>query len=207
MSWDSNNLACILIFPPWQRKGLGALLMGASYEISRREEILGGPEKPISDLGRKGYKRYWAGEIARWLLSIELDTKNPENEVLVDLNDCCKATWILPEDCLPVLRDMGVVEEAGMGPSKPEEKLVNDTEAEESKHEGTRTSPAADGVNKDVVTVVKTVPRVRIDKQAVRRYVAENRISLERVCDPAGFEEGYAIKAPVVSEDEVEDEE
>ncbi|EKJ76739.1 hypothetical protein NXS19_009834 [Fusarium pseudograminearum] len=207
MSWDSNNLACILIFPPWQRKGLGALLMGASYEISRREEILGGPEKPISDLGRKGYKRYWAGEIARWLLSIELDTKNPENEVLVDLNDCCKATWILPEDCLPVLRDMGVVEEAGMGPSKPEEKLVNDTEADESKQDGTRTSPAADGVNKDVVTVVKTVPRVRIDKQAVRRYVAENRISLERVCDPAGFEEGYAIKAPAISEDEVEDEE
>jgi GNAT superfamily N-acetyltransferase len=207
MSWDSNNLACILIFPPWQRKGLGALLMGASYEISRREGILGGPEKPISDLGRKGYKRYWAGEIARWLLSIELDTKHPENEVLVDLNDCSKATWILPEDCLSVLRDMGVVEEAGLGPSKPEEKPVNDTDAEESKHEGTRNSPAADGVNKDVVTVVKTVPRVRIDKQAVRRYVAENRISLERMCDPAGFEEGYAIKAPAVAEDEVEEEE
>ncbi|RGP62491.1 histone acetyltransferase [Fusarium sporotrichioides] len=207
MSWDSNNLACILIFPPWQRKGLGALLMGASYEISRREGILGGPEKPISDLGRKGYKRYWAGEIARWLLNIELDTKSPENEVLVDLNDCSKATWILPEDCLLVLRDMGIVEEAGMGPSKPEEKPVNDTEAEESKHEGARTSPAADGVNKDMVTVVKTVPRVRIDKQAVRRYVAENRISLERVCDPAGFEEGYAIKAPAVEEDVVEEEE
>jgi hypothetical protein len=207
MSWDSNNLACILIFPPWQRKGLGALLMGASYEISRREGILGGPEKPISDLGRKGYKRYWAGEIARWLLNIELDTRSPENEVLVDLNDCSKATWILPEDCLPVLRDMGVVEEAGMGPGKPEEKLVNDAEAEEGKHEGARTSPAGDVADKGVVTVVKTVPRVRIDKQAVRRYVAENRISLERVCDAAGFEEGYAIKVPAVVEEEEEEEE
>ncbi|PHH75338.1 hypothetical protein CDD80_2469 [Ophiocordyceps camponoti-rufipedis] len=65
LSWDSNNLACILIFPPWQRKGLGALLMGLSYELSRREGTVGGPEKPISDLGRRGYRRFWAGEVAR----------------------------------------------------------------------------------------------------------------------------------------------
>ena len=68
MSWDNNNLACILIFPPWQKKSLGTLLMGVSYAISRREKVLGGPEKPISELGRKGYKRFWAAEIARWLL-------------------------------------------------------------------------------------------------------------------------------------------
>ncbi|KAL5602942.1 hypothetical protein FOBRF1_010475 [Fusarium oxysporum] len=207
MSWDNNNLACILIFPPWQRKGLGALLMGASYEISRREGILGGPEKPISDLGKKGYKRYWAGEIARWLLTINMDSRTPQNEVLVDLSDCSKATWILPEDCLQVLRDMGVVEEAGLGPSKPEEKPVAEAEAEAEEKKGeetTRTSPTADGgVKEETVPVVKTVPRVRMDKQAVRRYVAENRISLERMCDPAGFVEGYAIKAPEVVEEEV----
>ncbi|KAM0192052.1 hypothetical protein ACHAPQ_002795 [Fusarium lateritium] len=209
MSWDNNNLACILVFPPWQRKGLGALLMGASYEISRREGILGGPEKPISDLGKKGYKRYWAGEIARWLLGIDMDAKSAENEVLVDLNDCSNATWILPEDCLQVLRDMGIVQELGLGPSKPEEKPVTETETEEKKgEETTRTSPATDGVaREDVITVVKMVPRVRVDKQAVRRYVAENRISLEHMCDPAGFVEGYAIKAPETGEEEEEEEE
>jgi histone acetyltransferase HTATIP len=50
MSWDNNNLACILVFPPWQKQGLGQLLMGASYEMSRREERLGGPEKRKSVL-------------------------------------------------------------------------------------------------------------------------------------------------------------
>lgn len=45
MSWDNNNLACILVFPPWQKQGLGQLLMGASYEMSKREDRLGGPEK------------------------------------------------------------------------------------------------------------------------------------------------------------------
>jgi hypothetical protein len=121
MSWDNNNLACILVFPPWQRKGLGSLLMGVSYEISRREGLLGGPEKPISDLGKKGYKRFWAGEIARWLLSLNVrgrDTSAPSagGETVVDIEGCSQATWIAPEDCLLVLREMGVAEDAGRGP-------------------------------------------------------------------------------------------
>jgi hypothetical protein len=45
MSWDNNNLACILVFPPWQRRGLGKILMGVSYELSRRDGRMGGPEK------------------------------------------------------------------------------------------------------------------------------------------------------------------
>lgn len=45
MSWDNNNLACILVFPPWQRKGMGKILMGVSYELSKREGRVGGPEK------------------------------------------------------------------------------------------------------------------------------------------------------------------
>lgn len=48
MSWDNNNLACILVFPPWQRKGLGQILMGVSYELSKKEGRLGGPEKRAS---------------------------------------------------------------------------------------------------------------------------------------------------------------
>ena len=114
MSWDSNNLACILIFPPWQRKGLGSILMGVSYEISRREEIMGGPEKPISDLGKKGYKRYWGVEIARWLLGVK-ETDKKKGRGMVDVEMISRETWIQVEDCLGVLKDMGVLEKAGKG--------------------------------------------------------------------------------------------
>ncbi|PHH67933.1 hypothetical protein CDD83_6343 [Cordyceps sp. RAO-2017] len=117
MSWDNNNLACILVFPPWQRKGLGALLMGASYEMSRREGIMGGPEKPISDLGKRGYRRFWSGEIARWLLALEVGGGAAAAETVVDVDDVSRGTWISPDDCLAVLRDMGVAEEAGLGPA------------------------------------------------------------------------------------------
>lgn len=177
MSWDNNNLACILIFPPWQRKGLGALLMGVSYEISRREGVMGGPEKPISDLGKKGYKRFWGGEVARWLLSLEPSSGGEGGkETVVDVEACSRATWITAEDCLVVLREMGAVEDAGMG---VDPRRVRDVvEGEE-----------------EVVEEVKEVHRVRVDKEAVRRWVAANRISLERTCDPGGFVEGYAMKA------------
>jgi histone acetyltransferase HTATIP len=45
MSWDSNNLACICVFPPWQKQGWGQVLMAASYELGRCEGRMGGPEK------------------------------------------------------------------------------------------------------------------------------------------------------------------
>ncbi|CAG9957212.1 unnamed protein product [Clonostachys rosea f. rosea IK726] len=195
LSWDNNNLACILVFPPWQRKGLGALLMGASYEISRREGLLGGPEKPISDLGKKGYMRFWAGEIARWLLSLKVD-QGPDHdggprETIVDIKECSEATWIAPDDCLFVLRDMGIVEDAGVGPGKPEKTAADEAGEEGEEKQSDQHNGQGSAAEKPEV---KLVPRVRVDKAAVRRYVATHRLSLEKVCDPDGFVEGYAMK-------------
>lgn len=195
LSWDNNNLACILVFPPWQRKGLGALLMGISYEISRREGMLGGPEKPISDLGKKGYKRFWAGEIAAWLLNI--DTSG-EDEVVIDVDECSKATWIVPEDCLMILREMGIVEEAGVGPPQKKRRKYEDASTLE---DGEVQKEAVGQSEKD--EEVKDVPRVRISKEAVWAWVQANRISLEKACDPEGFVEGYAIKETGVEEEDL----
>ncbi|POR32356.1 Histone acetyltransferase [Tolypocladium paradoxum] len=206
MSWDNNNLACILVFPPWQRKGLGALLMGASYEISRREGILGGPEKPISDLGKKGYKRFWSGEIARWLLGLDVSQQGAGLETIVDVSDVSRGTWISPDDCLAVLRDMGVVEDAGIGPGKPGKMEDGDDDGEAEAEDGggadgsqdtsqKRDTPAKSEEKKPVV--VQQVHRVRLDKEAVRRFLATHRISLERACDAYGFVEDYPTRPAV----------
>jgi hypothetical protein len=211
MSWDNNNLACILVFPPWQRKGLGSLLMGVSYEISRREGLLGGPEKPISDLGKRGYKRFWAGEIARWLLSLgpssssssfsegqSQGSEEGKGETVVDIETCSQATWIAPEDCLLVLREMGVAEDAGTGP--PPAPSLSAVKAQYESKAAAAAVTAEE--NSGSPPPDKMVPRVRISQAAVRAWVAANNISLERACDPEGFVEGYAMKAAEGEEEE-----
>ena len=84
-------MSCLLCLPPYQRKGYGKLLIQFSkyhkilgmsftfsflgYELSKIENVVGGPEKPVSDLGHKAYLSYWT-----WALLNVLKEK-PEIEI------------------------------------------------------------------------------------------------------------------------------
>ncbi|KAK5743858.1 SAS complex subunit [Elasticomyces elasticus] len=103
MSWDNNNVACILVFPPWQRRGLGQILIAASYELGRREGRFGGPERPLSTLGRKGYISFWCAEVYRHLLRAPLKRT-------VTVKDISEATYIMQEDIVAALKEMDVLE-------------------------------------------------------------------------------------------------
>ena len=103
MSWDNNNLACILVFPPWQRKGLGKILMGVSYELSKREGRIGGPEKPLSELGRKSYLRFWQARVG----SEVLRTRNKSSLEVKELAGRCS---MVVDDVVAALKEMGVCE-------------------------------------------------------------------------------------------------
>ncbi|KXT17800.1 hypothetical protein AC579_5320 [Pseudocercospora musae] len=103
MSWDNNNLACILVFPPYQRRGLGQILIGASYVLGRKEGRFGGPERPLSVPGKKGYVSYWSAEIARCLLS-------QPNKKTLSIKEISELTWIMPEDVVVALKEMDVLE-------------------------------------------------------------------------------------------------
>jgi histone acetyltransferase MYST1 len=61
------NLACILTFPSVQRRGFGRFLINFSYELSKKEEKIGSPEKPLSDLGAVSYKSYWVSRILKFI--------------------------------------------------------------------------------------------------------------------------------------------
>ncbi|KAB8228346.1 putative histone acetyltransferase (MysT1) [Aspergillus alliaceus] len=146
LSWDANNLACILIFPPYQRKQLGKLLMGVSYKISDWEKdsgLIGGPEKPLSEMGRKSYSRFWEERIARYLLLHTSDTEDSEysspqkqepskasckrqpHEV-VTVQEIGLATGMLTEDVITALKGMGIVE-----PTTPSKKRKSNQETGE----------------------------------------------------------------------------
>jgi histone acetyltransferase MYST1 len=97
------NLACILTFPCHQRKGYGRFLIDFSYELSKKEEKVGSPEKPISDLGQQAYKPYWTSKIIDFLLN------HNTNESSISIMEISKCTSIMAEDIIYTLNLLGLL--------------------------------------------------------------------------------------------------
>lgn len=76
--------------------------MGVSYELSRRENRIGGPEKPLSDLGRKGYMQFWQATVARTVLGLR-------SKSTLSVQEVAERCWVLPEDVVGALKEMGVL--------------------------------------------------------------------------------------------------
>ncbi|KAJ2162288.1 K(lysine) acetyltransferase [Coemansia sp. RSA 552] len=68
VSLDRNNLACILVLPPFRGQSYGQLLIELSYELSRVGGVTGGPEQPLSSQGFHSYRSYWRRAIVQALL-------------------------------------------------------------------------------------------------------------------------------------------
>eukprot|EP01041_Mallomonas_annulata_P003804 gene3804-7569_t len=99
-SQENYNLACILTFPPYQRKGYGKFLISVSYELTKRENTTGSPEKPLSDLGKISYRSYWAYAILRFLET------NSEN---ITIQEMARQTGIRAEDILSTLHSLNLI--------------------------------------------------------------------------------------------------
>jgi histone acetyltransferase MYST1 len=97
------NLACILTLPCYQRKGYGSFLIDFSYMLSRKEEKIGSPEKPLSDLGLVSYRSYWCNRIMDLLEG--LDKRRSE----VSVWDICKMTSFMPDDVTSTLKFLNLI--------------------------------------------------------------------------------------------------
>lgn len=97
---EEYNLACILTFPPFQRKGYGKFLISLSYELSKVEGKVGSPEKPLSDLGKLSYRSYWKLVLLRTL---------KDNRGALSLRDISRMTAIKMEDIISTLQSLNLI--------------------------------------------------------------------------------------------------
>lgn len=97
---EQNNVACILTLPQYQRRGFGRLLIEFSYELSKVSGIVGSPEKPLSDLGKLSYRRYWTWEILQILKKFSCR---------VAIKKICQLTCIAHEDVISTLQALNMV--------------------------------------------------------------------------------------------------
>jgi len=100
-SEDGYNLACILTFPQYQRKGYGKVLIAFSYELSKKEKKVGTPERPLSDLGLLSYRSYWT----RVLLNIIKRRRGN-----ISIKDLSEMTAIKTDDIISTLQHHNLIQ-------------------------------------------------------------------------------------------------
>ncbi len=73
---ESFNLSCICILPIYQNKGYGQYLIDFSYLLTRLENRVGSPEKPLSFSGCISYRSYWRYKVMEVLFNA-IENKKP----------------------------------------------------------------------------------------------------------------------------------
>jgi histone acetyltransferase MYST1 len=66
-------------------RGYGKFLIAFAYELSRREQKVGTPERPLSDLGAVSFRSYWTRVLLEHLKACRGD---------ISVNEISKATMI-----------------------------------------------------------------------------------------------------------------
>lgn len=97
--------------------------MSVSYKLSGWEwegGVIGGPEKPLSAMGRKSYLRFWSERIARFIMGQTADAdqhkvfddgkkrKNGLAKEEMTVKEIGDRTGMLAEDVIAALSEMGI---------------------------------------------------------------------------------------------------
>ena len=88
---EDFNLACIMVLPPYQRKGYGRFLISLSYYLSGIiDELVCTPERPLSDMGAISYQSYWKDTIFEVLRSNPTFRKANYDITVREISDATK---------------------------------------------------------------------------------------------------------------------
>lgn len=106
ISSEGYNLACILTFPQFQKLGFGKFIISLSYELTKREDKTGSPEKPLSDLGKVSYRSYWTHVLMNILSAHDTTGQSMED---ISISDISARTGIRTEDIISTLQSLDMI--------------------------------------------------------------------------------------------------
>lgn len=100
-SVEDNILSCIIVFPHFQSHGFGKLLISCAYELAKRENTFGGPERPLSDLGEVAFKSYWKEEILMHF--------NNQNNRITNMSQLLYLTHFKEDELWETVNELGIL--------------------------------------------------------------------------------------------------
>lgn len=164
LSWESNNLSCICVLPCYQKRGLGTKLIDFSYNLSKYEQQISGPERPFSPLGKLTYLRYWCRCLSLSFVYGSLSTKK-----YVTLQSISETIGFRIEDILLTLSFLGVLY------TNNKKNIKMDYYLEKYKY------------SDHFVYIQDDNYRVFIDKIKIKKWIIENKVSNSKILEPNCF--------------------
>ncbi|XP_061701019.1 histone acetyltransferase KAT7-like isoform X2 [Syngnathoides biaculeatus] len=136
-SFLNYNVSCILTMPQYMRQGYGKMLIDFSYLLSKVEEKVGSPERPLSDLGLISYRSYWKEVLLRYLNNF----KGKE----ISIKEISQETAVNPVDIVSTLQSLQMLKYwKGKHLVLKRQDLIDDWKAKERKRGNGKTiDPAA----------------------------------------------------------------
>ncbi|KAJ3583629.1 hypothetical protein NHX12_016320 [Muraenolepis orangiensis] len=126
-SFLNYNVSCILTMPQYMRQGYGKMLIHFSYLLSKVEEKVGSPERPLSDLGLISYRSYWKEVLLRYLHHFQGKE--------ISIKEISQETAVNPVDIVSTLQSLQMLK---YWKGKHLE-LIDDWKAQETKRGSSRT--------------------------------------------------------------------
>jgi histone acetyltransferase MYST1 len=71
---ESDLIASLVVFPPFQRRRYGQLLISLAYELARRAGLVGGPMEPINEESYITFRCFWRATILDLLRTSDVQT-------------------------------------------------------------------------------------------------------------------------------------
>uniref|UniRef100_A0A8C5BND3 Histone acetyltransferase n=1 Tax=Gadus morhua TaxID=8049 RepID=A0A8C5BND3_GADMO len=131
-SFLNYNVSCILTMPQYMRQGYGKMLIDFSYLLSKVEEKVGSPERPLSDLGLISYRSYWKEVLLRYLHHFQGKE--------ISIKEISQETAVNPVDIVSTLQSLQMLKYwKGKHLVLKRQDLIDDWKAKETKRGNSKT--------------------------------------------------------------------